>query len=171
MKVNTVHTSLFVSFSVALDKNQTFTNNNVFHKLSRPTLPLQVVYKPWLIRISQGNKKLQHSSLCRIWFVHIWTSYITGRQDSHWTLCVSFGHTFDTIKYNFSILCQCLMRSHARKYLPINRWGKTLASECSHRLVGDNHKLFPQWHCPVLPNMGHMVAAANIQNWHNSIYS
>ena len=113
-------TSLFVSFSVALDKNQTFTNNNVFHKLSRPTLPLQVVYKPWLIRISQGNKKLQHSSLCRIWFVHIWTSYITGRQDSHWTLCVSFGHTFDTIKYDFSILCQCLMRSHARKYLPIN---------------------------------------------------
>ena len=105
LKVNTVHTSLFVSFSVALDKNQTFTNNNVFHKLSRPTLPLQVVYKPWLIRISQGNKKLQHSSLCRIWFVHIWTSYITGRQDSHWTLCVSFGHTFDTIKYDFSILC------------------------------------------------------------------
>ena len=101
LKVNTVHTSLFVSFSVALDKNQTFTNNNVFHKLSRPTLPLQVVYKPWLIRISQGNKKLQHSSLCRIWFVHIWTSYITGRQDSHWTLCVSFGHTFDTIKYDF----------------------------------------------------------------------
>ena len=37
LKVNTVHTSLFVSFSVALDKNQTFTNNNVFHKLSRPT--------------------------------------------------------------------------------------------------------------------------------------
>ena len=39
-------TSLFVSFSVALDKKQTFPNNNVFHKLSRPTPPLQVVYKP-----------------------------------------------------------------------------------------------------------------------------
>ena len=39
----------------------------------------------------------------------------------------------------WSNLCQCLRRSHARKYLPINRWGKTLASECSNRLVRDHH--------------------------------
>ena len=34
------------------------------------------------------------------------------------------------------LLCQCLIRSRARKYLPINVWEKVLASNCSKRPVG-----------------------------------
>ena len=45
-----INGDLFVSFSVALDiyKQSSYNIYIYFHKLSKQSLPLQVVYKPWL---------------------------------------------------------------------------------------------------------------------------